>query len=203
MKKLIAVMLAMVFLCVSAAGLAEETGSEEMVYDYLIPGYFADLFNADMYDVAEYYRAMLGDETADLLQSKYVFTVMDTEELNADPKGTILYIGNDDWTMEAGFTYTGEFESLDQPALMMNLSFRDEVPAEAVIYGTLIFQFIILDKYEENAQLEMEMDTWFKTVSDPGSIMELPDGYTLNFMKIEGQTTYAVLPPDGQNPYAP
>ena len=41
-----------------------------------------------------------------------------------------------------------------------------------------------------------ELSKWFEETAETGAVYSIP-GYTLNYMKTDDQTTYAVLPDSG------
>ena len=83
--------------------------------------------------------------------------------------------------------------------MMMSLIIKNEVPEDVVNYFVIYgFKTMIAYDFQEEVSLD-ELSEWFKTAEDPDNIFSIP-GYTLNVMKTDDLTLYAVMPSANQIP---
>ena len=170
------------------------------VPQYLDPAYFVPHFNTTMTMLAEEFREQLGEDGVNVLSTYYVLTEKDRQLMDTEPVGTVFYYSNPDLTLEAIFSYVGEVDSDEGPALSLNLGIKSEVPEVAAYLSEMILKAMLVFEYGD-PETEQAIVNWFDTVEGSGDILTLPDGYTLSKLEFEGQITYAVLPPAAQNPF--
>ena len=210
MKRFVSLIACMLCLALVIPAMGESTEAaavaetESQAHIFLCPANFYAAYNYLIEVLADEIRESYGDEIAESLKSGYSLSDVDVQAMDSDPKGTILYLGNADWTVEASFTYVGELAEGDynEPALNMNLSFRPDTPEIVLTLGTTILNTIVDVEYEDVPGMAEAIDEWFATADDPGDILELPDGYSLNYIRMDQQITYAILPPPEENVFA-
>lgn len=160
---------------------------------FMTPREFVSRFNAMMNAMADHYADFLGEDGVKVLKDQFTITV-------ADPQGNILYFGNNDWSVEAGFTYADADTAADtSPALTLNLTIKGSVPEIAAYLTKYGLQMMIAYEFQEEVSAE-ELANWFDTAESPADIFQIP-GYTLNVLKTNDYIQYAVLPPAENNPY--
>ena len=174
-------------------------------HQFMSPDYFTTVFNLAIPKTADTLSAngTLTEADAEDLKNNYIFTQMDVQEFTMEPGGTVLYFGNDDWSMEAAFLYTCGADEVDsaEPALIMNLSFRAGVPNLYMVIGRSIMRAQVAGSYEDE-DVKQSIQDWFKNASETGDSLELPDGCSLSMMATEEQRSYSFLPPADRNPFA-
>ena len=174
---------------------AETADEDAEVPPFMTPALFADDFNDMMKALADQYAAALGEEGVDIVKSQYILT-------QVDPSGTLVYYGNPDWTLEAGFMFEHEADYyLDMPALLLNFNIKNGTPDGAVFLAQTALKFVIAYHYQNEVSLD-DLTAWFKEAPDSANVFQLP-GYTLNVLQTNEYLQYAILPPDDKNPYAP
>ena len=193
MKRVFAVLMTLVLSALCLAGAFAED-NERAAPDFLTPAEFRDRFNSLMGALADQYADKLGQEGVEIVKRDCVIT-------QTDPKGTLVYYGNDDWSLDAGFAYADENAAGEtEPALLLNFSISKSLPDGAVFLATYAFQMIIGYEYKDTVSTD-DLGKWFDTASDPADVFALPGGYSLNVLRNDSHYQYAVLPPADQNPY--
>lgn len=165
-----------------------ETGMvDDSVPKFMIPSFFTARFNALMEALADQYAEQLGEEGARIVKEDYTIT-------QEDPTGEIIYYGNNDWSVEAGFLY-GDAASASEnaPALILNYTIKAGIPDGAVFLSKYAIRMMIAYDFQDQVSLD-DLTNWFDNAEDMGDIFTLP-GYTLNVYKTDEQLTYAVIPP--------
>ena len=120
--------------------------------------------------------------------------------IDKETNGTTLDYFNLYNNVTARFFYPDEASvSEETPAMMMSLIIKNEVPEDVVNYFVIYgFKTMIAYDFQEEVSLD-ELSEWFKTAEDPDNIFSIP-GYTLNVMKTDDLTLYAVMPSANQIP---
>lgn len=170
---------------------ATETSGEAP--PFMIPSYFYQRFNTMMETLAEHYKDALGEEGVQIINQCYVL-------IDKETNGTTLDYFNLYNNVTARFFYPDEASvSEETPAMMMSLIIKNEVPEDVVNYFVIYgFKTMIAYDFQEEVSLD-ELSEWFKTAEDPDNIFSIP-GYTLNVMKTDDLTLYAVMPSANQIP---
>ena len=190
MKKMLAMILAAILALTAAiCGAA----AEENAPPFMIPSYFYQRFNTMMETLAEHYKDALGEEGVQIINQCYVL-------IDKETNGTTLDYFNLYNNVTARFFYPDEASvSEETPAMMMSLIIKNEVPEDVVNYFVIYgFKTMIAYDFQEEVSLD-ELSEWFKTAEDPDNIFSIP-GYTLNVMKTDDLTLYAVMPSANQIP---
>ena len=164
-----------------------ETAATETIPAFLTPAVFVERFNATIPALADKFSDALGEEGVDLIKNNYVFT-------QKDPQNALLYIGNGDWSLEAGFLYA-DAASVDEntPALVLNLNIKNDVPEVVAYFAKFTLQMMIEYDFQDEVSPE-DLANWFETAEDSADIFTLP-GYTLSVLKTDDHIQYIVLPP--------
>ena len=170
---------------------AAATGSD--VPDYMTPEQFASMFNALFSTSGDILRSRLGDEEVDRLISTYSLTQYEVD-------GPFMYYGSTDWLIEAAFVFLNEEDtSPEAPSYLWSLYLMDAAEENAWYLGMYTLKMMIAYTYR-NVLDEKVFQRWFETVV-PGSVLELPDGYTLKVFRMEDCAVFTMAPPSGDIPY--
>ena len=168
-----------------------DTGSSEAPA-FMTPPVFSEYFNGMMTALADQYAEALGEEGVAIVKKNYILT-------QEDRQGAIVYYGNNDWSIEAGFLFADEADSYaNAPALTLSLTIKSGTPDGAVYLVKTALKMVIAYHFQNEVALD-DLTNWFDT-ADPYNVFQLP-GYTLNYIVSEGYTQYAILLPAEQNPY--
>ena len=168
-----------------------ETASD--VPAFLTPSVFASYFNSMMTALADKYAEALGEEGVAIVKEDYTIT-------KQDPQGVFVYLGNNEWTIEAGFLFESEADYLvNAPALTLNFSIRNTVPDGAVYLTKRVLTSLIAYHFQGAVEYK-DLEDWFNTADDPSDTFALP-GYTLSFLRSQDYTQYAMTLPAEKNPY--
>jgi hypothetical protein len=160
---------------------------------FMTPVVFADYFNNMMIVLADQYAEALGEEGVTIVKENYTLT-------QEDQQGPLVYYGNNDWSVEAGFLFADEVDYYaGSPALTLNFSYKNSLPDGAVYLVKTALTMVIAYHYQEEVSLN-ELSAWFESANDPSDVFQLP-GYTLNVIVSDEYTQYAVLLPADENPY--
>ena len=187
MKKMIATILAlMMTMSFVLCAAAEEAPL------FLTPTVFAERFNMIMNAMADRNIDTLGEEGVRIIKESYTF-------VQRDPQDALLYYGNTDWGIEAGFLFADAQSASDEvPALVVNLNIRNDVPD--VIADLAKFSMMMIIGYDFEDQVTTDdLQNWFNTAEGPSDIFVLP-GYSLSVLKTDEYTQYYVLSPADQIP---
>ena len=173
--------------------LPDDSGIVSDVPVFLTPSVFAEYFNAMMTALADKYAEALGEEGVRIVKEDYTIT-------QQDPQGVFVYLGNNDWTVEAGFLFENEADYLvNAPALTLNFNIRNTVPDGAVFLTKSVLTSLIAYHFQ-GAVTYNDLADWFDNVNDPSDTFTLP-GYTLSFLQSQDYTQYAMTLPAEKNPY--
>ena len=160
---------------------------------FMTPAVFAGYFNGMMTALADQYAEALGEEGVAIVKENYVLT-------QEDQQGAIVYYGNNEWTVEAGFLFADEVDYYaGAPALTLNFTIKNGTPDGAVYLAKTALKMVIAYHYQDEVSLD-DLTNWFDTADDPSNVFQLP-GYTLNYIAGDGYIQYAVLLPYEENPY--
>ena len=165
---------------------APDTGSSEAPA-FMTPSVFIEYFNGMMTALADQYAEALGEDGVAIVKENYILT-------QTDPQGAIVYYGNNDWSLEAGFLFADEIDYYaNAPALTLNFNIKSGTPDGAVFLAKAALKMVIAYHFQNEVSLD-DLSNWFNTADDPSNIFQLP-GYTLNYLASEGYIQYAVLLP--------
>ena len=207
MKKLLAAILTLTLLMslalcgASAEGGSADTASAEKptadtlsadIPAFMTPAVFVEYYNGMMIALADQYADALGEEGVAIVKQDYVMT-------QDDQQGEIVYFGNNNWSVEAGFLFADQIDYYaNAPALTMNFNIKDNTPDGAVFLAKTALKMVIGYHFQDQVSMD-DLSNWFDT-ADTSTVFQLP-GYTLNLIYGEGYTQYAILLPADQNPY--
>lgn len=172
---------------------AETETAQEAAPFFMTAATFVEYYNSAMTALADNYAEQLGEEGVQIVKENYIMT-------QTDPLGEIVYHGNNEWTVEAGFLYAdAESASDTAPALVLNFTIKAGVPDGAVYLSQFVFRQMIADAFRDEISQD-ELNNWFDTAEGMETPFTLP-GYTLNVLKTDdGQIQYSILPPASQVP---
>lgn len=189
MKKTIATILALILAMTSLAFTAASAQSAPL---FMTPSVFAERFNTIMNAMADRNADTLGPEAVSIIKQSYTF-------VQRDDKGELLYFGNDDWGIEAGFLFADSRSASDDgPALVVNLNIKNDVPDVVATLAKFSLMMIIGYDFQDEVATD-DLQYWFDNASDPSDCFVLP-GYTLSVLKTDEYTKYFILPPADQIP---
>ena len=198
MKKTFAMILALALALsalVCGAAAAEGMSGEEpagTAPTFMKPAYFAARFNTMMEAMADKYAEQLGEDGVRIIKEQFTFVTQEQE-------GSALVYQNSAGDVKATFIFGDEASVNDKEAApVMNLVILSEVPEIAAYFARYGFQMMIGYDFQEEVNLD-DLVEWFRTAEDPDNIFRIP-GYTLNVIKNDALTLYAVLPPADQIP---
>ena len=191
MKKMLATLLALTLaLSITLCAAAEtSTGTAPL---FMTPSVFANRFFTIMDAMADRNADSLGPEAVKIIKESYTFS-------QRDAQGAVLYYGNSDWSIEAGFLFAdGQSVSDESPALVVNLTIRNNVPEVVASLAKFALMMIVSYDFQDQVSTD-ELQQWFDLANGPSDIFVLP-GYSLSVIKNEEYTQYFILSPAEQIP---
>ena len=187
MKKTIAAILALVLtLAFAACAFAADTPL------FMTPAVFAERFNTIMNVMADRNAESLGPEAVEIIKESYTL-------VQDDPQGQLLWFGNSDWSLEAGFLFAGENDAEDgRPAVVVSMKIGDSVPDVVVTLARFSLMMIIGYDFQDEVSTD-DLQLWFDTAREPSDTFALP-GYTLSVIRTGDSTQYLITAPADRIP---